>query len=57
MANTRFSFGGYVKLDTLLSKYDDGELADGSVGRDFYLPGVIPIGAPSESAEIHCARV
>jgi hypothetical protein len=52
LANTRFSFGGYVKLDTLWTKYDDGEIADGSVGRDFYLPSAIPIGAPSESADL-----
>jgi hypothetical protein len=48
---TRFSYSGFVKLDTMLSKYDDGEIADGSVGRDFYLPGTIPVGGASESSD------
>lgn len=48
---TRFSYSGYFKLDGLFSDYDDGEIADGSIGRDFYLPGTIPVGAPGESAD------
>ncbi len=51
MPNTRFSFTGFIKLDTMLSKYEDGEIADGSVGRDFYLPGTIPVGGADESAD------
>jgi hypothetical protein len=48
---TRFSYSGFVKLDTMVSKYDDGEIADGSIGRDFYLPGTIPVGGASESSD------
>lgn len=51
LPNTRFSFSGFIKLDMLWSDYDDGEIADGSIGRDFYLPSTIPIGAASESAD------
>jgi hypothetical protein len=51
MANTRFSVTGYVKLDTMWSKYGDGEIADGTIGRDFYVPATIPVGGASESAD------
>jgi DcaP outer membrane protein len=49
--NTRFSFSGFIKLDTLVSKYKNGEIADGSVGRDFYLPGTIPVGGADENPD------
>jgi hypothetical protein len=51
MANTRFSVTGYVKLDSMWSKYNGGEIADGTVGRDFYVPGTIPVGAAAESTD------
>ena len=51
LPGTRFSFSGFIKLDMLWSDYDDGEIADGSVGRDFYLPSTIPVGAAGESAD------
>ncbi len=44
---TRFSFGGFVKLDAMITDTDGGEIADGSVGRLFYLPSAIPVGAPA----------
>jgi len=49
LAGTRFVFGGYVKLDALWSKYTDGQIADTSPGRDFYVPSAIPVGAPAAS--------
>lgn len=49
--NTRFVFTGFIKLDTLVSDYDDGEIADSSIGRDFYLPGTIPVGGEGESPD------
>jgi DcaP outer membrane protein len=52
LANTRFLFTGYAKLDSMWSKYDDGEIADGTVGRDFFVPGTIPIGGASEDADL-----
>jgi len=48
---TRFLFTGYIKLDTLFSKYTDGEIADGTAGRDFYLPATIPVGGADEDAD------
>lgn len=41
-ANTEFSYGGYVKLDAMVSEYSEGEIAAGSAGRDFYVPSTIP---------------
>lgn len=52
MPGTRFLFTGYVKVDALYSKYEDGEIADGSVGRDFYVPATIPVGGVSEGADL-----
>ncbi|ODS64414.1 MAG: hypothetical protein ABS41_02990 [Arenimonas sp. SCN 70-307] len=46
---TRFSFGGFVKLDAMVTDTDGGEIADGSAGRLFYLPSAIPVGGAPES--------
>jgi hypothetical protein len=47
---TRFSYGGFIKVNNTWSDYSDGNPAAGSVGRDFYLPGAIPVGGVGESA-------
>lgn len=51
ISGTRFMYSGFVKLDGLWSDYDDGEIADGSIGRDFYLPSTIPVGGVGEGAD------
>jgi hypothetical protein len=51
VAGTRFLYSGFVKLDGMWSDYQDGEIADGSIGRDFYLPATIPIGGASEGVD------
>lgn len=43
---TRFSYGGFIKLDAMATNTSDGEIADGSVGRLFYVPSAIPVGSP-----------
>lgn len=48
---TRFSYSGFLKLDTMWSDYDSGEIADGSIGRDFYLPSAIPVGGADEGVD------
>lgn len=45
---TRFGFGGFIKLDALVSDTSDGELPDGSPGRLFYLPSATPVGGVAE---------
>jgi DcaP outer membrane protein len=46
-AGTRFSYGGFIKLDAMATDTTDGEIADGSVGRLFYVPSAIPVGSPA----------
>ncbi|NUO76936.1 MAG: hypothetical protein HOQ32_13085 [Lysobacter sp.] len=41
---TRFSYGGFIKLDASVTQTNDGDIADGSVGRLFYVPKAIPVG-------------
>ena len=43
---TTFVVTGFVKADAIWTDTSDGELADSSIGRDFYVPSTIPIGAP-----------
>jgi hypothetical protein len=49
--NTKFTVGGFIKLDTLASKYDKGDVAETSAGRDFYLPSTIPVGPSGTQTE------
>jgi hypothetical protein len=42
----KLGWGGYVKLDTNLSRFSDGPVSQGT-GRDFYSPGAIPVAAAS----------
>lgn len=44
---TEYAFGGYIKLDAIASQYSDGERALASVGDDFLVPSVIPVGGES----------
>jgi hypothetical protein len=46
--NTTFLLTGFVKADALFTKTSDGDIADNSVGRDFYVPGVTPVGGNGE---------
>lgn len=47
---TAFSYGGYIKLDAMATDTSDGEIADGSVGRMFYVPATIPVGGSDEGS-------
>jgi len=44
-----FKFGGYVKLDTIYSDYGSGSYS--GAGRDFYIPGTIPVGPDGADGE------
>ena len=48
---TRFSYGGFVKLDAMVTDTDGGEIPDGSVGRMFYVPSAIPVGGAGEGQD------
>jgi hypothetical protein len=49
---TRFSYGGFIKLDAMLTATDSGEIPDSSVGRLLYLPGAIPVGGADEGTDL-----
>ncbi|WP_233453960.1 DcaP family trimeric outer membrane transporter [Tsuneonella flava] len=44
VGDTRVTLGGYIKLDGKTIRTSGGQMANGSVGRDFLLPGLIPVG-------------
>ena len=46
-----YKFGGFIKATGSLSAYSDGDLAAGSAGRDFYIPGTVPVGGDGESTD------
>lgn len=45
--NNSYKFGGFVKVTGSVSDYSDGEIGKGSLGRDIYVPGTIPVAADS----------
>lgn len=47
-AQTTFNFGGYVKLDMMSSKFNNGSVEVGNALRDFHFPGTIPVGNSSD---------
>jgi len=49
---TKFSFGGFIKTDAMWTNTDSGEIADGSVGRLFYVPQTIPVGGQDEGTDL-----
>ena len=50
---TTFKFGGFVKLDMLVTDFDDGEPGIESPVRDIHLPGEIPVGGSKEDFDTH----
>ena len=44
-----FKVGGYIKADAIYSDYSGGPVAGSSAGRDFYIPGTVPVGSDGES--------
>lgn len=51
VGNTQMSFSGYIKADAMFSNYSDGTIASGSVGRDFYIPSLTPVGGNDEGSQ------
>lgn len=51
-ADTRFSYGGFIKLDAMLTDTSDGEIADASAARTLYVPGAIPVGGADEGTDL-----
>lgn len=51
IGDTSVKFSGYIKADALFSDYSDGTLSAGSIGRDFYIPSLTPVGGNSEGVQ------
>ncbi|TRO96074.1 hypothetical protein FKB34_05035 [Glycocaulis profundi] len=49
MGATTIGFGGYVDLDVHATSLSGGTLASNSIGRDFYIPGLTPVGGEGTS--------
>lgn len=48
-----WSFGGYVKLDAMISDYGDGSAGAGTdknIGRQIYIPSLTPVGGQGDDA-------
>lgn len=50
-ADTDVKLTGYIKVDALASTYSDGSLGSGSLGRDFYIPSLTPVGGDDEGTQ------
>ena len=40
---TALTYGGFIKMDAMVTDTSDGRIADGSSGRLFYVPSTIPV--------------
>lgn len=49
---TTFKLGGFVKVVGSATRYDDGAVPGGSLGKEFYLPQQIPVGGAGSSRDI-----
>lgn len=49
--DTTVKFSGYIKADAMVSQYSDGTLGTGSIGRDFYIPSLTPVGGSDEGTQ------
>ncbi|SDJ87477.1 DcaP family trimeric outer membrane transporter [Microbulbifer yueqingensis] len=50
---TQLKIGGFVKLDSAVSDYSDGDSATVGIGEDFLVPSTIPVGGESGEAKYH----
>lgn len=56
IGGTSFKIGGFVKMVGSATRYDDGEMPGGALGKEFYLPQQIPVGGRSSHDVIGHAR-
>jgi len=52
VGSTLVSYGGFVKLDAMVSDFQRADPALGDAGRDFYLPGAIPVAGAGEGRKV-----
>lgn len=51
IAGSELTYGGFIKLDAMMTNTSDGEIPDSSTGRLLYLPGGIPVGGAGEGTD------
>lgn len=51
VGGTTVKINGFIKTNAMFSKWDDGDVAGNTFGRDFYLPQSIPVGGTRESTD------
>lgn len=56
VGGTTFRMGGFVKVVGSATRYDDGEVPGGSLGKEFFLPQQIPVGGSASHDVIGHAR-
>jgi hypothetical protein len=44
MGTTQFKLSGYIRVNAIATRFNDGELPVGALGKEFYLPQQIPVG-------------
>lgn len=49
---TEFNFGGFIKTSILGTVYGNGNVADGSIQKDFHLPIQIPVGPRDQNYDL-----
>jgi len=47
-SGSTFTVGGMIRMDTMLTKTTDGVIGKNTAGRDFYVPGAIPVTAAQQ---------
>lgn len=52
IGDTTVKLGGFVRLNVISSRYNDGEVAVGGLGKEFYLPQQIPVGGGFASRDL-----
>lgn len=52
IGNTTVKLGGFVRLNVIASRYNDGEVAVGGLGKEFFLPQQIPVGGGFSSEDL-----
>jgi hypothetical protein len=52
VGNTTVKLGGFVRLNVIASRYNDGEAAVGGLGKEFFLPQQIPVGGGFSSQDL-----
>ncbi len=50
-SGTEFKFSGFLKADMMMSRYSGGSVPARGLLRDFYVPGLIPVGGQSSTTD------